>query len=154
MKLLRDRRGILAFELLISATLIVFFILFPAVTFSINYKKALIEDTKALALHYAAVQGGVTTQVRNLIISELSQKGIDGTKVLIESNTSDTNLKYKTDADPVIWLTIRYPADDDIKLLRGLLSIIGYNAGGLPFSGSGQKFYQATGYIMSEKVQE
>jgi hypothetical protein len=106
-----------------------------------------LEDTKAIALHYAAIEGGVTTSVKNLIISELVQKGFKEENIIIESNTDDANRKYKTDSDPVIVLTIKYPADTDIKLLNGLLMLVGYMPGE-----AGQKYYQVTGYIVSEKM--
>ncbi|MGB9812401.1 MAG: hypothetical protein ACPLVF_02015 [Thermovenabulum sp.] len=149
-----NKKGFVAiWELIICSTLIVFFMFFPAVNFSLNYKKALLEDTKAIALHYAAVNGGVTMTVKNMINTELQLKGFDISKVIIESNTDDTNIKYKTDPDPMIYIKIKYPADDDVKLYKGLLKIIGYGLTELPYQGYTRWYYQVEGYIMSEKVQ-
>jgi hypothetical protein len=144
---IRSHKGSATFELIVISGLLIFLLLFPPTIFSLNFKKALLEDTKAIALHYAAIEGGVTTSVKNLIISELVQKGFKEENIIIESNTDDANRKYKTDSDPVIVLTIKYPADTDIKLLNGLLMLVGYMPGE-----AGQKYYQVTGYIVSEKM--
>ena len=163
---MKANRGSIIIEVLVCITLITFVMLYPLFTYSYTNKINLLEDVSTMGLQMIAVEGGLTDQVAEIIYLNLEQKRMippgdaaARSKVIITSNADARNnnkqaLKYRDSADPKLYLKIQYPATKEVQFMNGLSRMIGAG-NNLPFETSGGTvtyYYEAQGYIMSEKI--
>lgn len=168
-KLKEKRGGSTLLEIIVSLGLISFILFYPIATYSLINKENLLEDVLAIGIQSAAIEGGLTNKVEDIIYLNMEQKGLipkdshddqeTRKKIEISSNAdarggSLENLIYRDDSDSKIYIEILYPAKNEVRLINGLSKIIGAGQGTVPFSNqNGVEWrYKHKGYILSEKI--
>lgn len=169
-KLKEKRGGSTTLEVIVSIGLITFLLFYPLATHSLTQKESVLEDVLATSMQMAAVEGGLTDKVEDVIFLNLESKGLipKGShdspevrnRITVKSNAdarngATQNLIYRDDEDSKIFIEIWYPANAEVALMNGLSKVIGGKSKTLPFSDqddNGRWFYKHRGYILSEKI--
>lgn len=155
MKAIRLKAAATILEILISLSLFAFFLFFPIAVNSVTVKRNILEDVKTIALQDVSREGMVNDTVMNNIKNNLTASGFRADDVIVQSNATPEHPIYLPSNEP-IWLTIYYPADQEVSFINGLARLVGAMPNQVPFNtGNGMKwYYKFSGSILSEKVEE
>lgn len=134
----KDTRGHILLQLLIIIP-IMYIVLFLPLEFTFaQYKRSVLNDVLDLALQKAAVEGGITYDVRRQILTDLEERGFNRSAVIIAPEADRSHLRGE-----IIELTISVPGG--ASSLKGVRAI-----GGTPPPDTW--LITAAGKIMSEKL--